>query len=33
MLLVNTDFIPGKKMVESLGLVKGNTLNGSVKTL
>jgi len=26
MILVNTDFIPGKKIVKVLGLVKGNTI-------
>ena len=26
MIVVNTDFIPGKKIVRSLGIVKGNTI-------
>lgn len=26
MIVVNTDFIPGKKIVKSLGIVKGNTI-------
>ncbi|GAG18886.1 unnamed protein product, partial [marine sediment metagenome] len=26
MIIVNTDFVPGKEIKESLGLVKGNTI-------
>jgi len=26
MIVVNTDFIPGKKIIKSLGIVKGNTI-------
>ena len=31
MIVVNTDFIPGKKIVKSLGLVKGNTIRARIK--
>ena len=26
MIIVNTEFVPGKKIVENLGVVKGNTI-------
>jgi len=26
MIVVNTDFVPGKKIIKALGLVKGNTI-------